>query len=37
MRVDFPDPEGPMTATYSPASMSKETPRRASTSSVPVA
>ena len=36
MRVDLPEPDGPMTATYSPASMVKETPRSASTSSDPV-
>ena len=36
MRVDFPDPEGPMIATYSPVSISKDTPRRASTSREPV-
>jgi hypothetical protein len=29
MSVDFPDPEGPMTATYSPFSMTKLTPRSA--------
>ena len=34
--VDLPEPDGPMTATYSPAAMSKETPRRASTSSDPL-
>ena len=36
MRVDLPEPDGPMMATYSPASMSKETPRSASTSNDPV-
>ncbi len=36
MRVDFPEPEGPMTATYSPFSISKVTPRRAWISSAPI-
>ena len=31
MSVDLPDPDGPMTAAYSPGSMARETPRRAST------
>ena len=34
--VDLPEPDGPMTATYSPLRISKETPRRASTSRVPL-
>jgi hypothetical protein len=29
MKVDFPDPDGPMTATISPARISTETPRSA--------
>ena len=36
MRVDLPEPDGPMTATYSPDSISKDTPRSASTSRVPL-
>ena len=36
MSVDFPDPEGPMTATYSPSPMDRETPRRAATANAPV-
>ena len=32
IKVDFPDPEGPMIATYSLRAMPKETPRRAWTS-----
>ena len=31
MRVDLPEPEGPMTATNSPGSMVKLTPRNACT------
>ena len=36
MRVDLPEPEGPMTATYSPFWISKLTPRRAWISSAPI-
>ena len=36
MRVDLPEPEGPMTATYSPFWMAKLTPRRAWISSAPI-
>ncbi len=36
MSVDLPEPEGPMMATYSPVSIVKVTPRRASTSKTPV-
>ena len=36
MKVDFPDPEGPMMATNSPAAMETVTPRRASTATSPV-
>jgi hypothetical protein len=36
MSVDLPEPEGPMTATYSLAWMSKVTPRRAWISSAPM-
>ena len=36
MRVDLPEPEGPMMATYSPVSIERETPRRAATAMVPV-
>jgi hypothetical protein len=32
MKVDFPEPEGPMTATNSPAAMSSDTPFSAVTS-----
>ena len=35
MRVDLPEPEGPMTAVNSPARMSSETPSRARTSASP--
>src|SRR5262245_10403674 len=35
MRVDLPEPDGPMTATYSPSTMRNETPARACTSSAP--
>ena len=31
MKVDFPEPDGPMTATNSPGRTSKETPRKART------
>jgi hypothetical protein len=34
--VDLPEPDGPMIATYSPRSMTTETPRRACTVSVPI-
>jgi hypothetical protein len=34
--VDFPDPDGPMIATYSFGWMSRDTPRRARTVSVPI-
>src|SRR6478609_3654188 len=34
--VDFPEPDGPMIATYSPRSMAIETPRRAWISSSPI-
>jgi hypothetical protein len=36
MSVDLPDPEGPMMAMKSPASIVKVTPRRASTGTPPV-
>src|SRR5918997_7089446 len=36
MRVDLPDPDGPMIATYSPLSMEMETPRSAWISSAPI-
>ncbi len=36
IRVDFPDPEGPTMATYSPESIVNETPRSAATEMVPV-
>src|ERR1700733_1025237 len=35
MSVDLPDPDGPMTATYSPGAMAKLTPRSASTFTSP--
>jgi hypothetical protein len=35
LRVDWPAPEGPMTATISPASMARSTPRSASTAVAP--
>ncbi len=35
MSVDLPDPDGPMTATYSPWATSRETPRRAAVSTPP--
>src|SRR5581483_798456 len=35
MRVDLPEPEGPMMATNSPRPISSETPRRACTSTSP--
>ena len=35
MKVDLPDPDGPMTATISPAWMATETPRSAWTTCVP--
>ena len=34
--VDLPDPDGPITATYSPSPISASTPRRASTRMAPV-
>ncbi len=34
--VDLPDPDGPMTATYSPCWTSRVTPRSAATSSEPL-
>ncbi|WP_370514123.1 hypothetical protein [Cellulomonas sp. JZ18] len=34
--VDLPDPDGPTTATYSPAVMRRSTPRSASNSTAPV-
>jgi hypothetical protein len=36
MRVDLPEPEGPITARYSPGLMVKLTPRRAWISSDPI-
>jgi hypothetical protein len=36
MSVDLPEPEGPITATYSPGWMSKLTPRSAWISSDPI-
>ena len=36
MRVDLPEPDGPMMATYSPSSIVKLTPRRAATEMDPV-
>ncbi len=36
MRVDLPDPEGPVMATNSPSSMVVVTPRTASTSRIPL-
>ena len=36
MRVDLPEPEGPITATYSLGSIRKLTPRRAWISSAPI-
>src|SRR5512134_3589504 len=36
MRVDLPEPDGPMMVTYSLRAMSSETPRRACTSSAPM-
>ena len=36
MSVDLPEPEGPMTATYSPSAMLRLTPRSAATAMVPV-
>ena len=35
MNVDFPEPEGPITATNSPVRMSAVTPRRARTLTSP--
>src|SRR5713101_7588022 len=36
MSVDFPEPDGPMMATYSPLRISTSTPRRACTCSAPI-
>src|SRR6266446_3107980 len=36
MSVDFPDPDGPMMATYSPLRISTSTPRNACTCSAPI-
>ena len=36
MRVDLPEPEGPMTATYSPWSIVRLMPRSAATAMEPV-
>jgi hypothetical protein len=36
MNVDFPDPDGPMMATNSPAPTESETPRRAGTTTLPI-
>ena len=36
MNVDFPEPDGPMTATNSPCSTWSETPSRARTSVSPI-
>ena len=36
MRVDLPEPDGPMTATNSPWCSATETPRRASTAASPL-
>ncbi len=36
MRVDLPEPDGPMTAAYSPRPMSMETPSSAWTSAAPM-
>ncbi len=35
MKVDLPEPEGPMTATISPGAIVTETPRSAWTTCVP--
>ena len=35
IKVDLPDPEAPMMATNSPASISREMPRSTSTATVP--
>jgi hypothetical protein len=35
MKVDFPDPDGPVSATNSPGSIDSETPRSAGTSTSP--
>ena len=35
MRVDLPEPDGPMMATYSPSWMERLTPRSAATEMVP--
>jgi hypothetical protein len=36
MRVDLPEPDGPITATNSPVSIRSDTPRSAATSSGPL-
>ena len=36
IRVDLPEPDGPMMATYSPAEMDRLTPRSAATAMEPV-
>ena len=36
MRVDLPEPDGPMMATYSPRRMERLTPRNAATEIEPV-
>jgi hypothetical protein len=36
IRVDLPEPEGPITATYSPRAMERLTPASAGTSSSPM-
>ena len=36
MSVDLPDPDGPITATYSPSVMVRLTPRSAATEMEPV-
>ena len=36
MRVDLPEPDGPITATNSPAAIATETPRSACTSLSPM-
>ncbi len=36
IRVDLPEPDGPMIATYSPRSMAMDTPFRAWISSSPI-
>ncbi len=36
MKVDLPEPDGPITATNSPAAMSRLTPHRAGTTLLPM-